>query len=60
MIYDDVNKDQKAMSRFRKLQMKISDNFQKFLSEFTYLAQEAEVPKRSWKEELYQKLPPSL
>ncbi|RJE17280.1 hypothetical protein PHISCL_10383, partial [Aspergillus sclerotialis] len=42
MIYDDVNKDQKAMSRFYKLQIKNSDNFQKFLSEFTYLAQEAE------------------
>lgn len=60
LIYDDVNKDQRAMSKFRKLQMKNSDKFQKFLSDFTYLAQEADVPKRSWKEELYQRLPPLL
>ncbi|RMJ25469.1 hypothetical protein PHISP_03661 [Aspergillus sp. HF37] len=60
LIYDNVNKDQRAMPKFRKLQMKNSDKFQKSLSDFTYLAQKADIPKRTWKEELYQRLPPLL
>jgi hypothetical protein len=59
-IYDDANKVQKAEVAFRKLRMKPSDPFQKFLSDFTYLAQESEQPDKTWKKELYRRLPDQL
>jgi hypothetical protein len=59
-IYGDPNRAITAKTKFRNLFMKASDNFQDFLSEFLYLASEAEVPEDIWKEELYHKLTTKL
>jgi hypothetical protein len=59
-IYGDPNRAITAKTKFRTLFMKVSDSFQEFLSEFLYLASEAEVPEDTWKEELYHKLTTKL
>lgn len=55
-IYDDPNRIATAKHRFRQLYMKASDKFHEFLSEFLYLAAEADVAEKDWKDELYTKL----
>lgn len=55
-IYDDPNRVATAKHQFRQLYMKTSDKFHEFLSEFLYLAAEADVAEKDWKDELYTKL----
>lgn len=55
-IYEDPNRVATAKHQFRQLYMKTSDKFHEFLSEFLYLAAEADVAEKDWKDELYTKL----
>lgn len=55
-IYGDPNRVIAAKQKFRDLMMKPTDKFHDFLSEFFYLAGEAEVNEDDWKSELYHRL----
>ena len=55
-LYEDPNRVINAKDKLHDLKMKPSDHFQSFLSDFTYLADEAGLAKEEWKEELYRKL----
>lgn len=59
-IYSDPNRVINAKHKFRQLFMKTTDKFHDFLSEFMYLAEEAEIPEDTWKDELYHKLTTKL
>jgi hypothetical protein len=59
-IFLDANRVLNAKRRYRCLFMKASDKSQDFLSEFLYLAQEANLAESEWKEELYYKLHPEI
>jgi hypothetical protein len=55
-VLSDPNKRINARRDFKALQMKPSDNYNDFLVEFLYLADEAGIPEVEHKEELYEKL----
>jgi hypothetical protein len=59
-VFLDVNRVLNAKGKYRRLYMKTFDKFQDFLSEFSYLAQESNLAKSEWKEELYYKLHSSI
>lgn len=56
ILYEDPNRVINAKDKLHDLKRKPSDQFQSFLSDFTYLAVEAGLAKQEWKEELYRKL----
>lgn len=55
-IFLDPNRQSNARRKFRALQMKPSDHYHDFLTEFLYLAGEANIPEAEFKEELYDRL----
>jgi hypothetical protein len=59
-IYGDPNRVINAQHKFRMLYMKPADRFQDFLSEFIFLATEAEAVESTWKDELYRRLTTKL
>jgi len=59
-IYNDPNLVTTVKHQFRQLYMKVSDKFHDFLSEFLYLAAEADVAEKDWKDKLYHKLTTEL
>jgi hypothetical protein len=58
-VYHDPNRLANAKFKYRNLVMK-GEKFHDFLTEFLYLAEEAEINRDDWKEELYQKLTAKL
>jgi hypothetical protein len=59
-IYADPNRVITAKHKFRNLYMKGGDKFHDFVSEFLWLAAEAEIAEESWKTELYHKFTTEL
>jgi hypothetical protein len=55
-IFHSPNKEANAKREFRKLNMKTTDKFQDFLTDFLHLAGEAKVPASMYKDELYQRI----
>ena len=55
-VFNDPNKTVNARRKFRAMQMKPSDPYHEFLTEFLHLAGEASIPPDQLKEELYEKL----
>jgi hypothetical protein len=55
-IFQDPNKEANAKREFRKLNMRATDKFQDFLTDFLYLAGEAKIPAMMYKDELYQRM----
>jgi Zinc knuckle len=55
-VFNDPNKTVNARRKFRAMQMKPSDPYHEFLTEFLHLADEACIPPDQLKEELYEKL----
>jgi hypothetical protein len=47
------NREANSKREFRKLDMKKTDKFQNFLTDFSYLAGEAKIPATMYKDELY-------
>jgi hypothetical protein len=58
--FNNPNRVIEAKQLFRDLFMKNSDKFHDFLSEFVYLAGEAEVNENDWRDELHYRLIPKL
>jgi hypothetical protein len=59
-VYADPNRLENAQHEFHELKMKTSEKYQSLVLRFLYLADEAEVPKKDRKRELWRKRPPSL
>ena len=55
-IFQDANKEANAKREFRKLNMRATDKFQDFLTDFLHLAGEAQIPATMYKDELYQRV----
>jgi hypothetical protein len=55
-VYGDPNRLVNAKRRYHSLLMKPADKYHTFLSEFLYLAEEADIPYTDRKEDLYNKL----
>jgi hypothetical protein len=60
IIFQDVNRVNKAKDKLYNLHMKKNTHFQDFVAEFTQLAQESETPVSEWKNECYRKLNTSM
>jgi hypothetical protein len=58
--FNNPNRVIEANQQFRNLFMKSSDKFHDFLSEFVYLAGEAEISEDDWRDELHYRLIPKL
>jgi hypothetical protein len=55
-IYKNTNKLQQAKNNYRKLVIKNNNNYYSFLTEFLYLAEEAQVAKGDYKSNFMHKL----
>jgi hypothetical protein len=55
-IFQDANREANAKREFRKLNMRATDKFQDFLTNFLHLAGEAQIPAVMYKDELYQRI----
>ena len=55
-IFLDPNRQINARRKLRTLQMKPTDRYHDFLTEFLYLTGEAGIPESEYKEELYERL----
>jgi len=55
-FYRNVNRAIIAESKLTKLYMKNADKFQDFLSEFSQLVTESDLPERYWKRELWKRI----
>jgi hypothetical protein len=60
VIYNNPNCLITAKNEFQQLSMRTSDQFHDFHSNFIYWASEAEIPKATWKDELYHQLTTEL
>jgi len=55
-IFQNPNREANAQRDFRKLNMKMKESFQSFLSTFQHLAGEAKIPAAMYKDELHHRL----
>ena len=59
-VYLDPHRRLNAKGKLRNLQMRFTQDFNEFRSEFIRLSNEARIPKAQWKEDLHDKLYDSL